>query len=284
MEIISPSSYIIDAESPAEMARLIHLDRIVTQTMGGPLLGVDDLSNLRNILDLGCGPGGWVLDAAFALPNAEVEGIDISRVMVDYANARARTQHLSNASFGVMDITQPLDFPDASFDLVNARFLAAVLKREVWFSFLSECHRVLRPGGLLRVTEAADFSATTSEPFNQLMAVICDALYQLEYGVTPEHALNLLPMLLSFLHQNCVDVVVKSSALDFSAKTEMWADMYHNIDIIAQQLKPVLMRLGLLSEGMVDLLHQQALFAMQSSAFCGIWHVTTILGRKSAER
>src|SRR6266571_3282033 len=93
------NTYVFDPESPTELARLINQDRIVTGAMGGPLSGLSDLSLLRNILDLGCGPGGWVLDVAFTLPDAEVEGFDISRAMVNYAHARAISQQLPNASF-----------------------------------------------------------------------------------------------------------------------------------------------------------------------------------------
>jgi ubiquinone/menaquinone biosynthesis C-methylase UbiE len=107
---------------------------------------------LHNILDLGSGPGGWSLDVTFALPDSKVEGVDISRTMVDYARARARTQQLSNVSFNIMDITRPLQFPDASFDLVNARFLFSVLKRDAWSPFLNECTRVLRPGCILSLS------------------------------------------------------------------------------------------------------------------------------------
>jgi ubiquinone/menaquinone biosynthesis C-methylase UbiE len=142
---------VFDSESPTELARLINQDRIVTQAMGGPLSGVTDPFRRQNIVDLGCGPGSWALDVAFELPHAEIEGVDISRIMVDYANARARTQQLPNASFGVMDLTRPPEFPDASFDLASARLLFAVLKRNAWLLFLTECRRVLRSGGLLRL-------------------------------------------------------------------------------------------------------------------------------------
>src|SRR5581483_11521112 len=97
-ETTGKNTYFLDSESPTEMARLINLDRITTRAMGGPLVGITNPSTLRNIVDLGCGPGGWVLDVAFELPEAEVEGVDVSRIMVDYANARARTQQLPNAS------------------------------------------------------------------------------------------------------------------------------------------------------------------------------------------
>src|SRR5581483_5789905 len=144
------NTYILDAESPTEMARLIDLDRVVTKAMGGPLTGVPDLPPEAKVLDVACGPGGWVCDVAFARPDIEVAGIDVSRIMIEYAWARARTQQLSNASFGVMDITQPLDFSDNTFDMINARLLVAVLRQQAWRPFLAECTRILKPGGTLR--------------------------------------------------------------------------------------------------------------------------------------
>jgi hypothetical protein len=39
IEETGENTYIMDPESPREMARLIHLDRFITQEMGGPLAG-----------------------------------------------------------------------------------------------------------------------------------------------------------------------------------------------------------------------------------------------------
>jgi ubiquinone/menaquinone biosynthesis C-methylase UbiE len=281
MQSSCTNSYIFDPNSPTELARLINQDRVITQAVGGALSGIPNQATLRNILDLGCGPGGWVLDVAFALPDAEVEGMDISREMVDYANARAQTQQLPNASFGVMDITSPFEIPDTAFDLVNARFLAAVLKREAWQPFLTECDRVLRTGGMLRLTEAAEFGQTTSEAVNQLLDITRHALYQLGYGFTAHHGLNVLPMLLSYLRQaSYQQIQVQASVIHYSSETNAWTDMFHNMNIIHQQMKPILLQLGLINEALLDILHQQALIAMQSPAFCGVVHVTTILGQK----
>ena len=54
-------------------------------------------------------------------------GIDISEVMIRYARASVWSQGLENATFRVMDATGPLDFPDATFDLVNLRFAVGFL-------------------------------------------------------------------------------------------------------------------------------------------------------------
>ncbi|MBV9689977.1 MAG: class I SAM-dependent methyltransferase [Ktedonobacteraceae bacterium] len=96
--------YFNDPESGAEMARLIDQDRLITQCMGGALPEqANGFSGIDRMLDIGCGPGGWLLDIAFEHPEIEVVGIDISRAMTDYARGRAEVQGLSNASFHAMD-------------------------------------------------------------------------------------------------------------------------------------------------------------------------------------
>src|SRR2546423_1391051 len=160
---VGQHTYILDPECPTEMARLIHFDQAITGAMGGPLAEQTPaaIASMHNILDLACGPGGWVLDVAFDHPDIEVAGVDISHTMIDYAYARARTQQRPNATFGIMDINQPLDFSDHSFDLVNARFINGVLRRETWKPFIAECTRILRPDGVLRLTEMVNIGATT---------------------------------------------------------------------------------------------------------------------------
>jgi hypothetical protein len=54
------STYVIDSESGAEMARLMVQDRILTEGMGGLFTELPGatLVNVHDILDLACGPGG----------------------------------------------------------------------------------------------------------------------------------------------------------------------------------------------------------------------------------
>src|SRR6266516_2029524 len=75
------NSYVVDADSPAELARLMHQDRLLTKALG--LLPEQlDVPKIQSILDIGCGPGGWVVEAATRLPLVQVTGIDISGRMV----------------------------------------------------------------------------------------------------------------------------------------------------------------------------------------------------------
>jgi SAM-dependent methyltransferase len=82
-----------------------------------------------------------------------VTGFDISRAMIEYARLQVSLQHLENIRFEVLDAASPLPFADASFDLVNARTIASFMLASAWPNFMRECVWVLRPGGILRLTE-----------------------------------------------------------------------------------------------------------------------------------
>ncbi len=74
------TTYFVDAENAAEMARLMNQDRIITKNMGGLFPEQFDLSRVSDVLDIGCGPSGWVLDVAYTYPTMHVAGIDVSRL------------------------------------------------------------------------------------------------------------------------------------------------------------------------------------------------------------
>src|SRR6266702_3784957 len=102
------NAYVIDIESAAELARLLHQDRHVTKSMGGLLAEQSDISNIHDVIDVACGPGGWALEVADRYPDIKVVGIDISKSMIEYARALAKAQKLKNVEFLVMDALKPL--------------------------------------------------------------------------------------------------------------------------------------------------------------------------------
>ena len=119
----SDKRYFIDPENAAEMARLTHQDRLVTQAMGGLFPERSDLSSIHAVLDIACGPGEWPLSVAATYPHMRVVGIDISSIMIAYAAMQAQVRAVDNVTFSVMDALQPFDFPTHTFDLINARFI-----------------------------------------------------------------------------------------------------------------------------------------------------------------
>src|SRR5262249_25945876 len=128
------STYFVeDRSSNAEMIRLMILDNMITTVMGGPLAEQPDPTSLHRVLDIGCGPGGWILEAARLYPHMELVGIDISWRMIEYARTQAQAQGLTDGiEFRAMDALRPLEFPDGFFDMVNTRFCSSYILAKDW--------------------------------------------------------------------------------------------------------------------------------------------------------
>jgi len=135
------SRYFFDQEQMKEMYRLTIQDRYLSRMIE---LVPASSTPFDAILDIACGPGSWVREVAKRFPESQVVSIDLSERMVDYA--AIQSEHLNTVQFQVMDATAPLDFPDGSFDLVNARLVFGFLDQQSWPRLLSEGARVLRAG------------------------------------------------------------------------------------------------------------------------------------------
>ena len=98
----------------------------------------------RRILDAGCGSGP--LAAALRDRGALVTGIDASAGML----ALARKRLGDDADLRVVDLRNPLPFPDGAFDDVVSSLALHYL--EDWGPTLAELRRVLSPGGRLIVS------------------------------------------------------------------------------------------------------------------------------------
>src|SRR2546428_5382997 len=140
----NPSQYFVEDRShDADMVRLMIQDRLMTAGMGGPLSEQADPASLHHVLDIGCGPGGWILEAARLYPHMELTGIDISWRMIEYARAEAQARKITDGvEFRVMDALRPLEFPEASFDLVNLCLGSSFLLVKDWPTLPKQCLRV----------------------------------------------------------------------------------------------------------------------------------------------
>jgi hypothetical protein len=72
-DVSNHEGYVIEAENAAEMARLMLQDQMLTNIMGGPLAEQTDLSRVYHILDIACGPGGWLLELVKRHPHIQPE-------------------------------------------------------------------------------------------------------------------------------------------------------------------------------------------------------------------
>ncbi|HET9922320.1 MAG TPA: class I SAM-dependent methyltransferase [Ktedonobacteraceae bacterium] len=276
--------YFIDAESASEMARLMHQDRLMTRSMDGPLSGLSDRANARYVLDLACGPGGWVLDVAHAYPETQVVGVDISETMIQYAKAQAKVRHLDNASFQVMNILDLLDFPDNFFDVVNARLIVGFMPGTAWPELLRECFRVCRPGGIIRLTEADNWGVTTSDAYEKINSIAVQALRVAGHTFSPEEqkdSMGITPVLGRFLREaGCRNIQIRAHAIDYSVETEAHRGWYENFRMSFSLLQPFFIKMGVTTEPDIEKLYQQALLEMMLDNFNAVWYFLTAQGQK----
>lgn len=107
-----------------------------------------DFSGDELVVDMGSGAGHTAL--ACARHAARVVGIDVTPEMVDMATSLAAQRTLENVEFRVGDV-EHLPFEDASVDVVTSRVSAHHYANPD--RALAEAFRVLRPGGVLIVSD-----------------------------------------------------------------------------------------------------------------------------------
>ncbi len=275
------TSYVIDAENVAEMARLVRQGRTITQNTGSLFPGQIDSSGIHRVLDIACGPGEWAFSVASAHPEIQVTGVDISQIMIEYANAQAKEQRVDNSTFRVMSAKEPLDFPDAAFDLINARFLVGFMDPVTWPKFVQECVRITRSGGVLVLTETEE-TLTNSLATERLHAMIAEAMKRAgqsfsvdgrHYGITP---------MVGKLFRNAgyINIHYNSYAIDCSFGMEAHQDIYHDLLTAYKLVQPYLIKTGVTTQEEVEGLYQRMLEEWQLPDFCALWTYLTVSGER----
>ncbi len=277
----SENTYVLDAESATEMARLMHQDALMTQAMGGVFPERENLAGIRAILDIGCGPGGWVLDVVREYPEVEVTGIDISQTMVEYARAHAMARGFSNATFRIMNALKPLEFPDNSFDLVNARTITAFMYPAAWPALLKEVMRICRPGGTIRLTEG-ELPLTNSLAYETLNNMLSRAMFLAKRTFSPDgRHLGITPVLAHLLRDAGFHNIQKRVYVsEYIPGTDVYEGLYQDAQIGFPLVAPFLIQLGVTTKEEFERLHQLLLAEMLSDNFCAVAFPVTVWGQK----
>ena len=274
----SENTYFINTESAAEMNRLMIQDKLLTREMGGVLPKDVNPATIHKVLDVACGPGGWVLELASTHRHMEVVGIDLSKKMVDHANSRK----WPNTSFRLMNILQPLDFPDNTFDFVNARLLFSFIPKAFWPTLFQECMRILRPGGILRLTEC-ERPLSNSLAFERWGEISMYAMDSIDMSFSADgKQIGITLMLNGFLQEaGCQHMRHASFAIDFSAGGDARGYMYENAQLGFLLVSPFMLKLNpSLSKDELAQLTNQALKDMDASDFRAIWYYLSVWGSK----
>jgi ubiquinone/menaquinone biosynthesis C-methylase UbiE len=250
--------------------------------MGGILAEQPDPTVFQSVLDVGCGTGEWLIEAAKTYPTmTRLVGVDISSKMLNYARAQADAQQVSDrVQFLTMDALRVLEFPDNSFDLVNQRFGFSYLRTWDWPKILSEYLRVTRSGGVIRITEP-DILAEggSSSALFRLAQIQLQAFHQAGYFATPDGdaVINELTHLLH--HYGLQNVQTREHMTEYRAGTVQGQRFYEDMKYLFKTAVPFYRKWTHVPDD-YETIYQQMLNEIQQPDFVGIVKMRTVWGTK----
>ena len=125
------------------------------------------LTATSRVLEVGAGSGFYSVEVARRVSKGHLELLDLQPEMLKKAQQKLEAEGLFNAGYTIVDAGK-LPFKEHSFDVI---FLVTVLGEIAdQKAFLSEAHRVLKPEGILSISEHRpdpDFS-----PFTEVKLLI----------------------------------------------------------------------------------------------------------------
>jgi SAM-dependent methyltransferase len=277
----SQNTYFIDPTSGAEIARLVDQEHLFTEALGGLFPPEIEPDNITTVLNLGCGPGEWEHEVAFKHPHIIVVGVDLSETMVKYARALAQVARHDNVAFEVMDVKKPLAFADDSFDLVNGRLLFGFMDKESWPSLLSECLRVLRPGGMLCLTEY-EVSISNSAALQYLLHCLYRALADQQRTFSVDRrSIGICHMLEKLLKEaGFVESVGRAFHIDSSYGKPHYYAGCRDTETALTLIKPYLLKAEVIEEAEYDALYNQMQIDMMGESFVNISFGLQVWGYK----
>jgi ubiquinone/menaquinone biosynthesis C-methylase UbiE len=131
------------------------------------IFGLINKSDVKNVLELGCGKGFNSIFLAEKLPEIKFSGMDITNKYLDIAKRKSR--HIHNLNFTYGDFHK-LDFEDSSFDFIFE--VEAICHARDSRQVLSEVFRVLKKGGQFVVYDGFRQSGFESLPDDLVQAAI----------------------------------------------------------------------------------------------------------------
>ncbi|KAI1328662.1 S-adenosyl-L-methionine-dependent methyltransferase [Xylariaceae sp. FL0255] len=127
-----------------EQERMGVQHRLFRHCLSGALTATRIPLNVERILDLGSGTGVWPFEMAARYPQANILGIDISRIQKTNAVP-------PNVQFHIDNVENPWPCEPDSLDFIHIRGLAGGVTD--WPKLFEQAYEKLKPGGLLEWTE-----------------------------------------------------------------------------------------------------------------------------------
>ncbi|KAJ2956764.1 hypothetical protein NQZ79_g7436 [Umbelopsis isabellina] len=160
---VDSSTYVLPKDD-MEKDRLHQQHFIVKEQLGGNLLCPETTVPLFDkgiwALDVGCGPGSWVLDMATDFPSSEFEAFDMAETFPSAI-------HPPNTHFSIANLLEPFKF-EIEFNFVNMRFFALALRKNEWAIAYSNIYKALKQGGYFQHVETTAMPNTEDSEINEV--------------------------------------------------------------------------------------------------------------------
>ncbi|KIK70686.1 hypothetical protein GYMLUDRAFT_210055 [Collybiopsis luxurians FD-317 M1] len=138
-----------------DILELEHLDvRLAKYLRQGSVSYVDfpDGEHPERCLDLGCGTGSWIIEAAKEWPDCEFVGFDLVNIQIPLSILDSPLANRIEWFHGNF-LTNRLSFEDDTFDHIHISSIATAVPENKWGTLFDEICRVLRPGGSIEMIE-----------------------------------------------------------------------------------------------------------------------------------
>jgi ubiquinone/menaquinone biosynthesis C-methylase UbiE len=275
-----PSTYFVqDRSNQEELMRVMLQSQMVTTGMGGVLTEQPDPARFHSVLDVGCGTGDWLIEAARTYPTmTRLVGVDVSSKMVEYARTKAEEQQVSDRiQFQVMDALRMLEYPSASFDLVNLRLGASFLRTWDWLNILHEFARVIRSKGVIRLTEGNIVVESSSPALTLLLELAMHAFHQAGHFFAPQSD-GVTKELVRLLRQSGIkNVQSHTYVLEYVAGTPESQLFFEDMQKTFRTALPFFKKWLRVPDDYQET-YQQALREMQQPDFLARWTLLTVWG------
>lgn len=281
------SSYYPDPNSIEELFRLLSQDTYMNQRLRysqpkeNTLLPPSFIPEPgMKILDLGCGPGGWVLEAAQIFPMSVVTGIDINERRIEFAKKQAIAVNTPNAEFILGNFAELEKYVQPeSVDFLHARLLK-------WFSpnykqLVKKWLTRVRAGGILCLVEG-EGPITNSEAFDEVLQRVSVVLARQQPDEMPAGFQVVTPHLQHMLQDlHLVEIQEVAHVINFSAGAKGRGPFLMDITDGLQSIAHQLMQRGGLTEQESNHLIQRCIADLwENPAFRGIQYFLSIYGNK----
>lgn len=269
-----------------ENERLRNKILLIARSLGLlPGLSDDERDKLRDVLEIGCGPGTWVLEVVKHHADVKAFGVDTRKQAILYAQATVKRLQVHNVQFhAVPDMSGPFPYPDQSFDLISMQNISLFLYRQSWPQFLAECFRLLRPGGKIRLTEF-EMGMSNAPAHEEFLSLFLQAMAQGGRSLSSSgRHLGTFSQMQSLLMQagfRHISVVEQSINYSTTAPPETYNyEWQKDYLLLARGAMSYIVKMGLTTQEQGEMLLRRQEEEMKYPWFCAVLPFKTFWGTK----